>query len=82
MSKNEYFDQALSGMKESFAGRDGIKHLADLGYSIRQIRESLDFPFTADAVGRVLWEHFVSNEKILLKAPLSCSSTLLLRDPT
>ena len=69
MSKNEYFDQALSGMKESFAGRDGIKHLADLGYSIRQIKESLDFPFTADAVGRVLWEHFVSNEKILLKAP-------------
>ena len=56
-------------MKDAFAGRDGIKHLADLGYSVADIRKSLPFPFPPDKIGRVIWDHYVSKDLILLKAP-------------
>ena len=69
MSDNNFFDNALSNMKDNFAGRDGIKHLADLGYSMHDIQSSLDFPFSMDKIGRVMWDHYISNETILLKAP-------------
>ena len=69
MSENGNFEKALSNMKDGFAGKDGIAHLADLGYSVRKIQESLDFPFSLDKIGRVMWDHYVSNETILLKAP-------------
>lgn len=69
MSENKYFEKALSDMKDSFAGADGIKHLADLGYSMRDIQKSLDFPFTMEKIGRVIWDHQVENETILLKEP-------------
>ncbi len=68
-NNNKHFEKALSDMKDNFAGRDGIKHLADLGYSMQEIRENLDFPFPMDKIGRVLWDYYVSNETILLKAP-------------
>lgn len=69
MSENKYFDKALSDMKDSFAGTDGIKHLADLGYSMRGIQRSLDFPFSLEKIGRVIWNHYIANETILLKTP-------------
>ena len=69
MSENKHFDKALSDMKDNFAGRGGIAHLADLGYPVLEIQSSLDFPFPVEKIGRVMWEHFVSNETILLKAP-------------
>ena len=69
MSENKHFDKALSDMKDNFAGRGGIAHLADLGYPVLEIQSSLDFPFPLEKIGRVMWEHFVSNETILLKAP-------------
>ena len=69
MSEEKYFEKALSDMKDSFAGKDGIKHLAELGYSVRQIQASLDFPFPLDKIGRVLWDHYRSEEIILQKAP-------------
>ena len=69
MSENKYFEKALSDMKDSFAGADGIKHLADLGYSMRDIQKSMDFPFTMEKIGRVIWDHHIENETILLKEP-------------
>ena len=56
MSEEKHFEKALSDMKDSFAGKDGIKHLAALGYSVREIQASLDFPFPLDKIGRVLWD--------------------------
>ena len=69
MSENEHFEKALSDMKDNFAGRGGIAHLADLGYPVLEIQSSLDFPFPLEKIGRVMWDHFVSNDTILLKAP-------------
>ena len=66
---NDHFEKALMDMKDSFAGRDGIKHLADLGYPMRAIKDSLDYPFPMDKIGKVLWNHYLGNETILLKAP-------------
>ena len=57
-NNNKHFEKALSDMKDNFAGRDGIKHLADLGYSMQEIRENLDFPFPMDKIGRVLWDYY------------------------
>ncbi|MCR4791726.1 MAG: hypothetical protein K5871_03180 [Lachnospiraceae bacterium] len=75
-SENKFFDKALSDMKDSFAGRDGIKHLAGLGYSMHEIQSSLDFPFPIEKIGKILWDHYVSTETILLKAPGSGSGTV------
>ena len=69
MAEDKYFEKALSDMKDSFAGKDGIKHLAELGYGVRQIQESLDFPFPLEKIGKVLWEYYKEKEIILLKAP-------------
>ena len=69
MSEEKHFEKALSDMKDSFAGKDGIKHLAALGYSVREIQASLAFPFPLDKIGRVLWDYNKSEEIILLKAP-------------
>lgn len=69
MAEEKHFEKALSDMKDSFAGKDGVKHLAELGYSIRKIQESLDFPFPLEKIGRILWDYYKSEEIILLKAP-------------
>jgi len=74
MSENKYFEKALSDMKDNFAGRDGIIHLDDLGYSVREIQKSLDFPFTVEKICRILWDHYLGTDKILLNVPGECSS--------
>ena len=76
MSEGKHFEKALSDMKDSFAGKGGVKHLAELGYSVRQIQDSLDFPFPLEKIGRILWDYYKSEEIILLKAPGSGSGTV------
>ncbi len=69
MSEEKEFDKALENLKNSFAGKDGIIHLYEQGYSFSKIQSSLDYPFSMDRIGKTVWDHMVSEEIILLKAP-------------
>ena len=71
MSTEKEFDKALDRMKNSFAGKDGIIHLFEQGYSFSEIQSALDFPFSMEKIGRTIWEYQISNENILLRDPLS-----------
>ena len=71
MSESKEFDKALEGLKNSFAGKDGVIHLFEQGYSFSEIQSSLDFPFSMDRIAKILWDHLVSNETILLRSPES-----------
>jgi len=71
VSEDKEFDKALERMKSSFAGKDGIIHLFEQGYSFGEIQSSMDFPFSMEKIGRTVWEYLISNETILLRDPLS-----------
>ncbi len=62
MGKNEnsYFTQALSRFVRDVASDGAIRHLADLGYSAKQIQKDLDYPTNLEHIGNVMWEHFLS----------------------
>ena len=41
-----------------------IRHLADRGYTVRQIKEMLDFPTPLDRVGQAVWQHFLKTGQV------------------
>ena len=44
MAEQEYFKNALSDFTYEAASGGAIRHLADLGYTVKQICEQLSFP--------------------------------------
>jgi len=63
------FNKALSNFINDAAVGGAIRHLADLGYSISQISDSLDYPLPKDKIASIIWEHFLNIGKISLKEP-------------
>lgn len=61
MGEQKYFKRALSNLTFDVASGDAVRHLADRGYTVRQIRRMLDFPTPEDYVQKVVWEHFLKN---------------------
>lgn len=47
---NSYFQKSLHNFTVKAAYRDAIRHLFDLGYSAEKIRDSLDYPVSAEVV--------------------------------
>ena len=66
---NEYFKQALSDFTLDFASGGAIRVMADKGYTVRQIKERLDFPLSLEKVKEIVWKHYVDSGVILLKEP-------------
>lgn len=69
MSKQEYFKNALSDFTFEAASGAAIRHLADLGYTAKQIAERLTYPAPYERVQRAVWEHLVDTGVLLLKEP-------------
>lgn len=69
MEEQEYFKQALSGFTYEAACGGAIRHLADLGYSVRQIREQLSYPVPYESVQKTVWEHYIDRGVLLLEEP-------------
>ena len=44
MGEQEYFKNALSNFMFEAASGGAIRHLADLGYTVKQISKKLEFP--------------------------------------
>jgi len=69
MQKNTFFQEALADFAQEAANGGAIRHLADLGYTVRQIEAALDFPASHERVQRAVWEHLIQKEVILPEAP-------------
>lgn len=69
MEERDYFQEALSHFIHEAASGGAIRHLADLGYTVKQITEKLDFPTPYDRVQRAVWEHFLEEGVILEDEP-------------
>ena len=69
MSEQSYFQNALSSFTHEVASGGAIRHLTDLGYTTRQIMESLDFPTPFARVQKEVWQRLLDTEVILLEEP-------------
>ncbi len=69
MAENEYFKKALADFTFDAASGGAIRHLADLGYTVKQIAKKLDFAVPEEKVGQAVWDHLVERQQILLEEP-------------
>lgn len=67
--RNQYFNQALSDFVNDVAYGGAVRHLADLGYTVSQIVEALDYPVAMERVGAIVWRHYMEQGIILLEKP-------------
>ena len=63
------FNKALSNFINEAAAGGAVRHLADLGYSISEIADSLDYPISKEKIAEEMWKHFVNTGKICLEEP-------------
>ena len=63
------FEEALSNFVNDFAGGADVRHMADLGLTVSEISEKLDYPLPKDKIGQIVFEHFINTGKICLEKP-------------
>ena len=63
------FNKALSNFINDAAAGGAVRHLADLGYSISEISDRLDYPISKEKIVGYIWEHFINIGKICLDEP-------------
>lgn len=68
MSEN-YFKKALQNFTYDAASLGAVRHLADLGLSVKEIEEQLDFPTPHELVQKTVWERLAETGIILLTPP-------------
>lgn len=64
-----YFKNALSGFVFESASGAAIRHLADLGYTVKQIMEKLTYPAPYEKIQETVWKHLADTGVLLLKEP-------------
>lgn len=69
MSEQDYFANALANFTHEAACGGAIRHLADLGYTVRQITNQLAFPAPYEKVRQDVWEHLLHTKTVLLEEP-------------
>lgn len=66
---NQYFQKALADFTYDAASGGAIRHLADVGYTVKQIMEELAFPTPYERVQKEVWERLVETGALLIKEP-------------
>ena len=69
MSEQSFFQNALSNFTHEVASGGAIRHLTDLGYTVQQIYERLDFPTPIERVRSQVWERLLETGVILIDEP-------------
>ena len=69
MSKENYFQKALSNFTFEVASDGAIRHLAGHGYTVPQISKKLNFPTPYERIQRIVWESMLDNRILLLEEP-------------
>ena len=65
----KYFKEALTQFSQDVAVGGAIRHLTDIGYTARQITDSLDFPAPYGKVREIMWQHLLDGGVVLLEEP-------------
>ena len=68
-SDRDVFQSALSDFTFEAACGGAIRHLADSGYTARQIMARLDYPISGERVRKALYKHLCDTCVILEKSP-------------
>ena len=69
MSEQDVFKSALSDFAFEAASGGAIRHLADLGYTVKQISEKLTYPTPPERVRGAVWKHLLETGVVLTKEP-------------
>ena len=69
MGEQEYFRNALSDFTYEAASGGAIRHLADLGYTVKQICGKLTYPTPCERVRKTVWQHLCDTGTILTEEP-------------
>lgn len=69
MSQQDYFRNALSDFTYEAASGAAIRHLADLGCTVRQISDKLTYPTPYERVRRTVWQQLLDTRVVLTEAP-------------
>ena len=69
MSEQDYFRNALSDFTYEAASGGAIRHLADLGYTTKQIAEKLSFPTPYERVRKTVWQQLIDTQVVLTQEP-------------
>lgn len=69
MSEQDYFRNALSDFTFEAASGGAIRHLADLGYTVKQISEKLTYPTPYERVRKAVWQHLIDTQVVLTQEP-------------
>ncbi len=69
MEGQEFFKKALSNFTFDAACGGEIRHLTDLGYTVKQIRERLSYPAPKEKVQQAVWSHLIDTGVLLLEEP-------------
>ena len=69
MDRPGYFQTALSNFAMDAACGGAIRHLTDLGYTLDQIVERLDYPASRAKVRQMMMEYLYDSKMLLRKEP-------------
>lgn len=69
MSEQPFFQNTLANFTHHVASGGAICHLTDLGYTVKQISDRLDFPTPVQRIRRQAWERLLETEVILTDEP-------------
>ena len=69
MSEQNFFRNALSDFTFEAASGGSIRHLADLGYTVKQISEKLTYPTPYERVRGAVWKHLLDRRVVLVQEP-------------
>ena len=69
MAESPYFQNALHDFVYEAASGGAVRHLTDLGFTVKQVAEKLDFPTPYEQVRQKVWERLLDTGVILTKEP-------------
>ncbi len=69
MQKNTWFQKALQNFTQDAASLGAVRHLADLGKTVKEIEAELSYPTPHELVQKTVWERLLENGTILREAP-------------
>lgn len=69
MDEPSYFQSALSSFVTDAACGGAIRHLVDIGYTLDQIVERLDYPAPRAKVQRIMMDHLYESRVLLKEEP-------------
>lgn len=75
MGEQSPFQSALADFTYDVASGGAIRHLTDLGYTARQISETLSYPTPMKRIQEQMWKRLLETETILAQEPGSPRET-------